>query len=400
MNQHRWALAAALTATLAAGTALADTEWSATLDQARGQTVYFHAWGGSEVINDYLRWAAGRVEAEFAVTLEHVKVAEIGSVISQILSEKTAGRDSGGAADLVWINGENFAAMKENDLLFGPFTQDLPNYSLVDTDNKPTTLFDFTTPVDNLEAPWGMAQLVFMADTARVDETPRSMVDLLDFARENPGRVTYPAPPAFHGTTFLKQALLELAADREPLYEPVDEADFEAVTEPLWAYLDLLHPLMWRSGQTFTSGAPEMTQLLNDGEIALSLSFNPNDASNAIATGELPDTVRTYVHDAGSIGNTHFLGIPYNSDSTAAAQVVANFLMSPEAQARKADTSVWGDPTVLALDKLSQADRALFEQLPQGAATLSPDELGAVLREPDATWVPALERAWQQRYAR
>ncbi|MEP4547975.1 MAG: ABC transporter substrate-binding protein [Saccharospirillum sp.] len=400
MIRHRWALAATLTATLATGTALAETSWTETLEQARGQTVYFHAWGGSEVINDYLRWAAERVEDEFEVTLEHVKVAEIGTTISQILSEKTAGRDSGGAADLVWINGENFAAMKENDLLFGPFTQDLPNYPLVDTDNKPTTLFDFTTPVDNLEAPWGMAQLVFMADTARVDETPRSMLDLLDFARDNPGRVTYPAPPAFHGTTFLKQALLELAADREPLYSPVDDADFDTVTEPLWAYLDLLHPLMWRNGETFTSGAPEMTQLLNDGEIVLSLSFNPNDASNAIANGELPDTVRTYVHDAGSIGNTHFVGIPYNSDHTAAAQVVANFLMSPEAQAQKADTSVWGDPTVLALDKLSESDRALFEQLPEGVATLSADELGTVLREPDASWVPALERAWQQRYAR
>lgn len=400
MIRHRWALAATLTATLATGTALAETSWTETLEQARGQTVYFHAWGGSEVINDYLRWAAGRVEDEFEVTLEHVKVAEIGTTISQILSEKTAGRDSGGAADLVWINGENFAAMKKNDLLFGPFTQDLPNYPLVDTDNKPTTLFDFTTPVDNLEAPWGMAQLVFMADTARVDETPRSMLDLLDFARDNPGRVTYPAPPAFHGTTFLKQALLELAADREPLYSPVDDADFDTVTEPLWAYLDLLHPLMWRNGETFTSGAPEMTQLLNDGEIVLSMSFNPNDASNAIANGELPDTVRTYVHDAGSIGNTHFVGIPYNSDHTAGAQVVANFLMSPEAQAHKADTSVWGDPTVLALDKLSESDRALFEQLPEGVATLSADELGTVLREPDASWVPALERAWQQRYAR
>lgn len=400
MIRHRWALAATLTATLATGTALAETNWTGTLEQAKGQTVYFHAWGGSEVINDYLRWAAERVEDEFEVTLEHVKVAEIGTTISQILSEKTAGRDSGGAADLVWINGENFAAMKENDLLFGPFTQDLPNYQLVDTDNKPTTLFDFTTPVDNLEAPWGMAQLVFLADMARVDEPPRSMLDLLDFARDNPGRVTYPAPPAFHGTTFLKQALLELAADREPLYSPVDDADFDTVTEPLWAYLDLLHPLMWRNGETFTSGAPEMTQLLNDGEIVLSMSFNPNDASNAIANGELPDTVRTYVHEAGSIGNTHFVGIPYNSDNTAAAQVVANFLMSPEAQAHKADTSVWGDPTVLALDKLSEPDRALFEQLPEGVATLSADELGAVLREPDASWVPALERAWQQRYAR
>lgn len=400
MIRHRWALAATLTATLAMGTALAETRWTETLEQARGQTVYFHAWGGSEVINDYLRWAAERVEDEFEITLEHVKVAEIGTTISQILSEKTAGRDTGGAADLVWINGENFASMKENDLLFGPFTQNLPHYSLVDTENKPTTLYDFTTPVDNLEAPWGMAQLVFMADMKRVDETPRSMLDLLDFARDNPGRVTYPAPPAFHGTTFLKQALLELAADRAPLYNPVDDADFDTVTEPLWAYLDLLHPLMWRNGETFTSGAPEMTQLLNDGEIVLSLSFNPNDASNAIANGELPDTIRTYVHDAGSIGNTHFVGIPYNSDNTAAAQVVANFLMSPEAQAYKADTSVWGDPTVLALDKLSESDRALFEQLPAGVATLSADELGTVLREPDASWVPALERAWQQRYAR
>ncbi|MEX0623042.1 ABC transporter substrate-binding protein [Saccharospirillum sp.] len=399
MLRHHWALAATLTATLATGTALAETSWTDTLEQARGQTVYFHAWGGSEVINNYVRWAADRVEDDYGINLEHVKLAEIGTVISQILSEKTAGRDSGGAADLVWINGENFAAMKENDLLFGPFTQNLPNYELVDTENKPTTLYDFTTPVDNLEAPWGMAQLVFIADMARVDETPSSMLDLLDFASENPGRVTYPAPPAFHGTTFLKQALLELAADREPLYQPVDDANFETVTEPLWAYLDLLHPLMWRNGETFTSGAPEMTQLLNDGEIILSLSFNPNDASNAIANGELPDTVRTYVHEAGSIGNTHFVGIPYNSDNTAAAQVVANFLMSPEAQAHKANTQVWGDPTVLAIDKLSDADRTLFEQLPQGAATLTADELGTVLREPDASWVPALERAWQQRYA-
>lgn len=399
MTTLNWPLAATLAATMVAGTVLAEDTWTDTLEQARGQTVYFHAWGGSDVINDYLRWAGDRLEDDYGVTLEHVKVAEIGSVISQILSEKTAGRDSGGAADLVWINGENFASMKENDLLYGPFTQNLPNYALVDTENKPTTLYDFTTPVDNLEAPWGMAQLVFLADMARVQETPRSMLDLLEFARNNPGRVTYPAPPAFHGTTFLKQALLELAENTEPLYEPVSEADFEAVTEPLWAYLDLLHPQMWRNGETFTSGAPEMTQLLNDGEIVLSLSFNPNDASNAIANGELPDTVRTYVHDAGSIGNTHFVGIPYNSDSKAGAQVVANFLMSPEAQARKANPDVWGDPTVLALPRLSASARLLFAELPQGAATLPADQLGAVLREPDASWVPALERAWQQRYA-
>jgi len=198
----------------------------------------------------------------------------------------------------------------------------------------------------------------------------------------------------------LKQALLELTDSPDALYQPVDQADFDAVTEPLWAFLDELHPLMWRRGQTFTNGAPEMQRLLADGEIIISLSFNPNDASNAIANGELPGSVRTYVHDAGSIGNTHFVAIPYNSSHSAAAQVVANFLMSPEAQAQKANTNAWGDPTVLAMDKLSADQSALFDALPLGAATLSPDELGAVLREPHASWVGALEQAWLERYAR
>ncbi|WP_108126080.1 ABC transporter substrate-binding protein [Saccharospirillum mangrovi] len=381
------------------GTAFAD-DWDDILADARGQTVYFHAWGGSQPINDYLSWVAQRVDEEYGVELQHVKVAETGAVVSQVLSEKTAGRDQNGSVDLVWINGENFAAMKANGLLFGPFTQNLPNYALVDTANKPTTRFDFTTPVDGLEAPWGMAQLVFIYDSARLDTPPSSMADLLDFAKANPGRFTYPAPPAFHGTTFIKQALLELTDTPDALYQPVEAADFDTVTAPLWAFLDELHPLMWRRGQTFTNGAPEMQRLLADGEIAISLSFNPNDASNLIATGELPDSVRTYVHDAGSIGNTHFVAIPYNSSQTAAAQVVANFLMSPEAQARKADTNVWGDPTVLALDKLDANQRGLFDALPRGVATLAPDELGAVLREPHASWVGALEQAWLERYAR
>jgi ABC-type uncharacterized transport system YnjBCD substrate-binding protein len=32
--------------------------------------------------------------------------------------------------------------------------------------------------------------------------------------------------------------------------------------------------------------------------------------------------------------------------------VTANFLLSPEAQARKQDPKVWGDPTVLAMERL------------------------------------------------
>ena len=375
-------------------------DWQTVLRKARGQTVYFNAWGGAGVINDYIRWAGNMVKKRHGVTVKHVKVTDIGGVVSRILAEKSAGRNTKGSVDLMWINGENFRAMKQNGLLYGPFTQDLPNYRLVDMENKPTTRFDFTVPVDNMEAPWGMAQLVFMMDTKRVKRHPRNMQDFLDFARRNPGRVTYPAPPNFHGTTFIKQALLELVLDRRSLHRPAKEANFDVTTAPLWRFLDQLHPFMWRKGKAFTSGAPQMKQLLNDGEIFISLSFNPNEASNAIANGELPDSVRTYIHTNGTIGNTHFVAIPFNSSSKEGAMVVANFLMSPEAQARKSNPAVWGDPTVLSMARLSSQDRKRFEAIPRGIATLSSAELSKVMLEPHASWVEALEKAWTSRYSR
>ena len=374
--------------------------WEDILKSAKGQIVYFNAWGGSDGINDYIHWAAEQAKRQYGITVKHVKVADIGSAVSRILAEKTAGRTAGGSVDLMWINGENFKAMKDNELLFGPFTQQLPNYRYVDFENKPTILYDFTTPVEHMEAPWGMAQLVFMIDTALSDKHPESMWELLEFARRYPGRVTYPAPPSFYGTTFVKQVLWELIDDPTILMQPVDKDRFEKSTVPLWEFLDQLHPLMWRGGKVFVSGVPEMKQLLNDSEIYISMSFNPNDASNAIANGELPDTVRTYIHKQGTIGNTHFVAIPFNSDAKEGAMVFANFLMSPEAQIRKAAPIVWGDPTVLAVGKLPQKYQDAFARIPIGKATLTATELEKVVLEPETSWVRALVEVWQKRYSR
>ncbi len=376
------------------------SEWDEIVKKARGQTVYFNGWGGSDPINDYVRWAGDQVKERYQVNVKHVKVSDIGEVVSRILAEKSGGRDRGGSVDLMWINGENFNTMKQNNLLQPPYSQLLPNLPLVDSENKKSTRFDFTVPVDNMEVPWGMAQLVFLYDQAHVKTHPENMKELLTFARENPGRVSYPLPPNFHGTTFLKQALIELTADRDQLFRPVSESDFEKVTAPLWEYLDQLHPHMWRRGTSFPANGSEMKRLLNDGELFIALSFNPAEASNGIATGELPESIRTYVHDTGTIGNSHFVAIPFNASAREGALVFANFLLSPEAQARKADPAVWGDPTVLAMNKLNPEQRELFENIPHGIATLSPDELGTVLLEPHASWVAALEKGWLSRYSR
>lgn len=376
------------------------TGWSEIVQKARGQTVYFNGWGGSDPINDYVRWAADQVKHQYDVDVRHVKVADIGEVVGRILAEKSGGRNQGGTVDLMWINGENFSTMKKNELLQPPYSQLLPNLSLVDTEKKKSTLYDFTVPVDNLEVPWGMAQLVFLYDQKQISQPPANMVELFAFAQKNPGRVSYPLPPNFHGTTFLKQALIELTENRDQLMKPVGESNFDVVTAPLWNYLERLHPHLWRKGTSLPANGSEMKRLLSDGELFIAISFNPAEASNGIATGELPESIRTYVHDSGTIGNSHFVAIPFNASAKEGALVFANFLISPRAQARKSDPSIWGDPTVLAMDKLNPEDKKLFENMPRGVATLSAEELGTVLLEPHASWVDALEKEWLKRFSR
>jgi putative thiamine transport system substrate-binding protein len=128
------------------------------------------------------------------------------------------------------------------------------------------------------------------------------------------------------------------------------------------------------------------------------MAFNPAEASSLILAGRLPATVRSFVLAEGTIANTHFLAIPFNAAHRDGAIVTAEFLLSPEAQARKQDVAVWGDPTVLDLAALSPADRARFEALDLGPATLSPDRLGRALPEPHPSWMVLLERRWAERY--
>jgi putative thiamine transport system substrate-binding protein len=370
-------------------------DWLRIEAAARGQTCYFNAWGGSERINDYLQWATAQLAQRHGVKLAHVKVADTAEVVKRVRAEKTGGRLADGSTDLVWINGENFLAMKREGLLFGPWSEQLPSYANVDTAGKPTTRIDFSEPVDGMEAPWGMAQLTFYADTTRVPLPPSSLAELLDWAKKNPGRFTYPKPPEFHGTTFLKQVLLEAGADRKALYAPHSTEAFARTTAPLWATLDTLHPTLWKRGTQFPANTTVMRQMLADGELAISLTFNPNEAANQIAAKSLPASVVSYQHRAGTVGNTHFLAIPFNARAKQGAQVAANFLLSPLAQARKADIRHWGDPTVLALGKLSAADRALFTGT---AAPGQVNQAAAVLPEPHGSWVDPIEREWTRRY--
>jgi len=387
---------ATLLATTAYSTAQAESRsFEEIAEAAKGQTVYWNAWGGDERINAYIAWAGDMVNDAYGVTVEHVKLSDTATAVSAVLADQTAGRDEGGKIDLIWINGENFASMKRHGLLHGPFVDIMPNSKLVDFAGKPTTKIDFTVPTDGLEAPWGMAQFNFIWDTATVPKPPQSMDELLAWSGQNPGRLSYPRPPDFVGSTFLKQILIAKAPDASVLQNPVNEADFEATSAPLWAYLDALHPSLWRQGREFPANGPAQRQLLDDGELDVMMSFYPSEAGSLVAAGNLPETVKAFGLKGGTIGNTHFVAIPYNAAAREGAMVLANYLMSAEAQATKQNQEFWGDATVLDVDALTGDDKSFFDDLDETSSV----NVGAALLEPHPSWMEQVEKVWETRYS-
>lgn len=208
-----------------------NSEWQKIEHQADGQSVYFHAWGGgSQEINRYIQWASRELKSRYNVTLNHVKVTDISETTTRLIAEKAAGKNSGGSVDMVWINGENFKSMKDNQLLFGPFVEGLPSWQYVDK-SLPIDV-DFSEPTEGLEAPWGgVGQLVFIHDEQTLHNPPKSFSEMLSYAKAFPNRLTYPRPPEFHGTSFIKALLIELSNNAPELQQPVTDDTFEQVTQ-------------------------------------------------------------------------------------------------------------------------------------------------------------------------
>ncbi len=370
--------------------------WEKTLEAAKGQTVYWNAWGGSAQYNDYIAWVGKRVAEDYGVMLEHVRLSDTADAVRTVLAEKQAGTEHG-SIDLIWINGANFHAMKEANLLYEQFAEELPNFDLVHPDKNPATIQDFGIPTEGYESPWGMARFNFIYDSARIQNPPRSAMEFLKYARKNPGRLSHPFPADFTGMAFLKQVLLELSDSDPVLYAPVQSEAFDKVIPLLWDYIDALEPYLWREGKDFPANEAVLLELLKNNAVDMAMSYNSGAASSAIAYGDLPKTVRSFAFDAGTLGNVDFVTIPFNSPSPEGAMVVANFLLSPEAQAMRQNPKVWGDYTVLDLDsaRLTPEDKALFDALPTLSAQIQ--NLGKVLPELHPSWTEALRQWWVNR---
>ncbi len=378
-------------------------DWEGVLEAARGTTVNWYMWGGSDSINRYVDDFYGTaLQERYEITLNRVPVADTVEVVNQVLSEKEAGTDPG-AVDIIWINGENFLSLKQADMLFDGWARSMPNSRLVDWEN-PAVNLDFGEPIGELESPWSSAQFQFIYDSARMseDELPRSYAELREWAEANPGRFTYiaPGPGAFQGTRFVKGALFELSGNAEQWLE-FDQELWDTYAPQLWEYLNGMQPYLWREGETYPADENELHSLFANGEIDFSITQAIAGAGPLISEGLLPETARAFVFDDYMIGDFNYLAIPKNAPNKAAALVLANLILEPEFQAAQIlpengfglgfgiDVTKVEDPEDVATLEVAA------DQL--GAAATPPEDLArSLVGDSAAEYQNLVEQEWRQ----
>lgn len=372
---------------------LARLPWDSVVAQARGAKIIWRMWRGDPAINAYVdAWVVPRLKARYDITL--VPVPGLGpELVNQLVLEREA--HAAGTTDLGWINGETFHQLRAESLLAGPWAGALPNGRYVDS-ASPIITRDFEQDPAGFESPWGQIQFALIYDSARTPAPPRSVAALGDWILAHPGRFTH--DQQFTGTTFLTILMYALGGGVQRFQGGFDPVRYAAGSEKVFGWLKTHRGAFWRGGTTYPLGVAELHRLFANGEVDFTMSANQNEVLGKIRQGVLPPTARPLILTDGTIANTHYVAIPFNAPSPAGAMVVADFLLSPEAQFEKARLDGWGDGTVLALHRLPPEWRRRWTSLLGDPRAIDPDSLARYARPEVAPEYHArLEADWRVR---
>ena len=232
-------------------------------------------------------------------------------------------------------------------------------------------------------------------DEEKTPETPSNAQELLEFVKKYPGQVTYPAPPDFTGSVFVRNIIYEFVDPEVFVDMEADKETVKAAIEPALAYLRELNPYLWKQGKSFPATVAQQETMYMDGELLLHMRYESYWIATAIEKGMCNQTSRSFLFDNGTIGNTNFVAIAQNSQNKAGALVAINELLSPEIQASRYDQLKI--LPVLDNDKLSDEEKALFDAVDPGPGTIPQEELlEKRLPEMPVKLVPIIEELWQE----
>ena len=392
-------------------------DWPAVEARAKEEgKVNLYYWGGDDLLNVWMDSVVAPALAEKGVKLNPVRITGTKDAVDLVLTEKSSGKGIGaGSVDMIRVNGENFAALKHADALFGSFAQLLPNaVNLEWSAGEPRGLLnlrDFGVETNSAEVRWSGEEYNCAVNSKRVADAdiPSTFDGLLAYVKKHPGKFTYVKPPHYLGNTFVEEAIYAHnpdgtgAAPFQQSIKDIQPAELARLITPGLEYLKSIEPYLL-NGASGTARYPEDNKALDglflNREIDFSCKFGMYSVATGLSTGNYPEGAKQFIFPKDTmIKNKNYLVIPSNAPNAAAALVVANWMTSVESQTSK--LKMVGMPSGIDSWKLSSADAAAIAAASPGLvgitqadmdANAAPDTNVTLVDVIEATWLGYIER--------
>lgn len=330
-------------------------DWRLVEKSAAGTTVTLYAWGGDERAN---KWFDETLKPYLAETYQ-VKLNRVAmnyDEIFELLAADAEAKRTSGDIDLLWIGGRNFEYARSQKYLFGPFATKLPNVTLYINPKDPEFLSDRGVPLDGLAVPLGHRQLALFYNEDMIYDPPTDLASLMEAVKTNSGKFTYPQPDDPAGMAFIESVIYDKVGYKTLMALPPGKAAVEPAIQPAMDYLKALKPYLWMSGAQYPASEAELDKLFTDGTLAMAMSMDHNHATRLIAEDKYNAAAKPFFLKNGTVGNTHYLSIPWNAANKSGAMVTINAALDLKMQASKFRPSEWGDIPVLNMSSLAAED--------------------------------------------
>lgn len=365
--------------------------------KAKGQTVTFYGFGGSEKANLWIdQEITPKMKEAYDVTVKRVPM-DIKDILNKLMTEKEA-KAKKGDIDVIWINGENFYTAKKAELLAGPLTELVPNYKALMATNSHDNNYDFGVEIEGYELPYGTAQLVLAGDTKNFPNGfPSSTEKLLAYAKENPGKLTYTAPPEFTGSAFIRNVICDIIGFDALDKAPADKEKLTEVIQPGLDYLNGLKPYLWEKGTTYPTTTAELDDMFAANQIHMTYSYSQMHVAEKRHDKSFKESVESFLFDKGTITNQNYLALADNSDAKDAGVLLINEMIGEDSQLKKAEAKYGYSIPPFSAEKMAKASQDKLNKIYENKGVLPLADLQAKqIPEIGAEKITMIEEIWKE----